>query len=139
MGGTDERFFHKSIFGSPGSPEYKRIYGELEIEGFDVNFNKSQITQSRDLEWLLEEIAKEIKQQPENILVQARKYRLKTETEFSNIAAHVSKTLGKEDKEILKAVVEEQTTEESEVTVHEGKAKNKQLFLGIDQSYFLYQ
>lgn len=136
MGGTDERFFHKSIFGSPGSPEYKRIYGELEIEGFDVNFNKSQITQSRDLEWLLEEIAKEIKQQPENILVQARKYRLKTETEFSNIAAHVSKTLGKEDKEILKTVVEDQAIEESKVIVHEEKAKDKQLFLGIDSLTF---
>ncbi|MDD7438197.1 MAG: ATP-binding protein [Bacteroidales bacterium] len=136
MGGTDERFFHKSIFGSPGSPEYKRVYGELEIEGFDVNFNKSQITQSRDLEWLLEEIGKEIKQQPENILVQARKYRLKTETEFSDIVNHASKTLGKEDKEILKTVVEEQAIEETGAIVPEEKPKDEQLVRGIDSLAF---
>lgn len=112
MGATDERFFHKSIFGSVGSPEYKRLYGELEIEGFDVNFNKSQITQSKDLEWLLEEIAREIKSKPENIIVQANKYRQRSKQEIASIAAQVSTSLKKEDKAPLKLAMVTPSKEE---------------------------
>lgn len=37
----DEKYRPKILSGEEGSPRYKRIFGELEIEGFDVSFTKS--------------------------------------------------------------------------------------------------
>lgn len=37
----DEKFRPKILSGEEGSPRYKRIFGELELEGFDVSFTKS--------------------------------------------------------------------------------------------------
>lgn len=37
----DEKYRPKILSGEEGSPRYKRIFGELELEGFDVSFTKS--------------------------------------------------------------------------------------------------
>ena len=37
-----------------GSPRYKRIFGELELEGFGVSFNKGSFVEVEDLEALME-------------------------------------------------------------------------------------
>lgn len=37
----DEKYRPKILSGEEGSPRYKRIFGELELDGFDVSFTKS--------------------------------------------------------------------------------------------------
>lgn len=40
VGGGDERYFPTVIFGQSGSFRYRRLFGEIELEGFEVSFNK---------------------------------------------------------------------------------------------------
>ena len=41
VGGGDERYFPTVIFGQSGSFRYRRLFGEIELEGFEVSFNKN--------------------------------------------------------------------------------------------------
>ena len=50
---TDGRYFPKVICSTPGNFRYKRIFGELELEGFDVAFNKNDIQDKDNLEALM--------------------------------------------------------------------------------------
>ena len=49
VGGGDERYFPQVLFGSPGNFRYKRLFGELELEGFEVTFNKNGFRDEEDL------------------------------------------------------------------------------------------
>lgn len=44
----DEKYRPKLLSGNPGSPRYKRIFGELELDGFNVSFNKSSFVEDED-------------------------------------------------------------------------------------------
>jgi hypothetical protein len=57
VGGGDEHFFPKCIFGAAGNFKYKRLFGELELEGFEVSFNKNSFKAEEDLQQLLEDIS----------------------------------------------------------------------------------
>lgn len=46
----DEKYRPTILSGEVGSPRYKRIFGELELEGFDVSFNKGTFLQDEDFE-----------------------------------------------------------------------------------------
>ena len=46
----DEKYRPKELCGEVGSPRYKRIYGELYLEGFDVSFTKNSFQEDDDLE-----------------------------------------------------------------------------------------
>ena len=46
---SDHRFFPK-FMGSLGTFRYKRLFGEIEVEGFNVSFNKNDITERENLE-----------------------------------------------------------------------------------------
>ena len=41
VGGGDERYFPTVIFGQSGSFRYRRLFGEIELEGFEVSFNEN--------------------------------------------------------------------------------------------------
>ena len=72
----DGRYFPKSIFGSsPGTFRYKRIFGELELEGFAVSFNKNDIQDKENLEMLMEALRDELRDRDFDILAQADNYR----------------------------------------------------------------
>jgi len=47
-GSHDEKYKHRLISGSPGSPRDKRIFGELELEGFEVSFEKGKFIGNND-------------------------------------------------------------------------------------------
>lgn len=73
---VNNRYFPKSLCGSVGTFRYKRIFGELELEGFDVTFNKNGIKETEDLEVLMEALREEIHQKNFDLYAQAEDYRL---------------------------------------------------------------
>ena len=52
VGGGDERYFPTVIFGQSGSFRYRRLFGEIELEGFEVSFNKNGFREEEDLYFL---------------------------------------------------------------------------------------
>ncbi|MCL9968285.1 MAG: ATP-binding protein [Aquirufa antheringensis] len=74
-GSFDEKYRPKILCGQPGSPRDKRIFGELELEGFDVSFNKGSFTQTDDLDFILELIKEEISRKDFDLYNQAEKYK----------------------------------------------------------------
>ncbi len=73
---TDGRYFPKSLCGSTGTFRYKRIFGELELEGFAVSFNKNDLQDKENLEALMEALRGEIHTKEFDLYNQAEDYRL---------------------------------------------------------------
>lgn len=76
--GSEEgnRLYPKVLCGNIGSPRYKRLFGELELEGFNVSFNKNEILGKENLEALMEGLKGEIHQPDFDLYAQAEGYRL---------------------------------------------------------------
>ncbi len=65
----------KSLMGSKGMPQDKRVFGELEVKGFNVTFNKNGLAEDEDLEMLINTIAKEqLMVNGYNMLTQAKNF-----------------------------------------------------------------
>ena len=84
----DTKYRPKKLCGDVGSPRYKRIYGELELEGFSVSFTKNSFTQDDDLDAFIEALAFDLqKDESFKIFEQAQKYTsTKTKVEKKNVA-----------------------------------------------------
>ena len=92
IGETDSRrYFPKSLFGSPGNFRYKRLFGELELEGFAVSFNKNDIQDKENLELLMDVLRNEIRNKDPQFFTQADDYRT------DNTAKQVRKLVSKHD------------------------------------------
>ncbi len=89
-GSHDEKYRPKVLCGQIGSPRYKRIFGELELEGFAVSFNKGSFQEQEDLEALMEALQVEISGKDFDLYNQAEKY-IKPKTVESNVK--VAKTI----------------------------------------------
>jgi len=75
-GSHDEKYKTKILSGQSGSPLDKRLFGEFELEGFNVSFDKGSFIEMEDFEELLLEIKKKIvKESSENIFKQGQNYR----------------------------------------------------------------
>lgn len=74
----EERTIGKMIMGQPGSFKYRRVFGELEISGFEVAFGKNQIIDIDQLEALMRGVAGKVVLGGVNMLTQADKYRKKS-------------------------------------------------------------
>ena len=98
VGGGDERYFPQVIFGSPGNFRYKRLFGELELEGFEVTFNKNGFRDEEDLYAFMEALRDELRNDGFNLLGQADNYRQRDREQHSDIAKNVTKALNKESK-----------------------------------------
>ncbi len=72
---TDGRYFPQ-MSSSVGSHRYKRLFGELELEGFNVSFNKNAIQDKDNLEALMDALKGEIRTPEFEIFKQADDYRL---------------------------------------------------------------
>ena len=81
---TDGRYFPKALCGSSGTFRYKRLFGELELEGFNVSFNKNDIQERENLESLMEALRGEIHQKDFDLFAQAEDYRLDVNTKKVN-------------------------------------------------------
>jgi len=75
QGSHDEKYHPSIICGQLGSPRFKRIFGELELKGFKVSFDKGKFTQVDELEELLGYVKKELNNPNFNLLKQGDKYR----------------------------------------------------------------
>ena len=146
----DSKYRPKKLCGEVGSPRYKRIYGELELEGFSVSFTKNAFTQDDDLEVFVEELAKELQKDDSfKIFDQAQKYTpTKTKVEKKAVAHQlvnsiasglskpiviakptvVQKELFEDPKEIKSATGPKPQIETQETPVTVG---DKQFFLSI--------
>ncbi len=84
----DTKFRPKILCGEVGSPRYKRIYGELELEGFTVSFTKNSFTQDDDLDAFIRGLYdKLMKDKSFKLFEQAQKYTpTKTKKEKKEIA-----------------------------------------------------
>lgn len=96
VGGEDDRFFPASIFGSAGNFRYKRLFGELELDGFDVTFNKNGFTDEENLNAFIDALRDELKDPNFNLLSQADNFRVKTKEQNSSIATKIVNTQKKE-------------------------------------------
>jgi hypothetical protein len=72
---TDGHYYSKDISGQSGSPRDKRIFGELELEGFDVTFNKNGLRDKENLEALFKALVSEIHSRDFDLVTQAQNYR----------------------------------------------------------------
>lgn len=77
QGSGEESFKPKEIMGEVGSPEYKRIFGELHLEGFDVSFTKKGIRWDENMDVFLSLLKSDLNQSIFPLLKQAKEYRIK--------------------------------------------------------------
>jgi len=77
VGESSDHLYHPAvIFGSyKNGFRYKRIYGEIEIKGFDASFNKNGFSNMEELESMLEAIKDVLYVQGYSLLKQAENYR----------------------------------------------------------------
>lgn len=96
----DEKYRPKAICGQMGSPRYKRVFGELELEGFAVSFNKGSFQEQDDLDALMEALQAEISAKDFDLYNQAEKY-IKPKTAENNVkvAKNIVSTLKKTTKQ----------------------------------------
>lgn len=141
VGGDEDRFFPNSIFGSPGNFRYKRLFGEIELSGFDVTFNKNGFTDEENLNAFIDALREELRDPDFNLLSQADNYRVKTKEENSKIAEKIIKTQQKEvDKEPLTdkiKKVENASSNRENIAIEEEKISNADT-LGSVEDYFDY-
>ena len=96
IGSHDEKYRPKELCGQIGSPRYKRIFGELELKGFGVSFNKGSFIEVEDLETLIKGIKLEISNKNFDLYGQAEKYiKPKTKEHNANVARKLVKALKK--------------------------------------------
>lgn len=125
-GSHDEKYRPKAISGQIGSPRYKRIFGELELEGFAVSFNKGSFQEQEDLEVLMDALKIEISAKDFDLYAQAQEYRpVKTQDDNVKVAKNIVSNMKKTTKsENLKEKVD---TSLKEISNKSLAIKNEQL------------
>lgn len=74
-GSGDDLFRPKQLSGQVGSHQFKRVFGELELEGFKVDFTKGKFQGDKDFEILLELLQDHCDSDDLPLLRQGRNYR----------------------------------------------------------------
>ena len=97
---SGDKYRPKELCGQEGSPQYKMIYGELDIEGFDVTYSKDQFLGNEQFAEMIKGLAEYIKDDEKlDIFGQAQNYRKGEEgsqTQRSeNIKKRMKNLLGK--------------------------------------------
>ena len=127
----EEKYFPPVLCGQVGSPRYKRIFGEIELEGFDVSFNKNKFTDEDDLYVFMEALKDELTAPEFDLYGQAENYRQRAKEETSKIAKGITSVLKKETKprELTKRVQDaeaksqnSQLAVQSETSIQKAKA-----------------
>jgi hypothetical protein len=93
-GSHDEKFHPKILCGQPGSPRDKRLFGELELSGFNVSFEKGSFVEIEELNSLLELIKIEFQDDKYSILKQGDYFRkVKSSQDKRQLAEKVVKNI----------------------------------------------
>lgn len=56
----DDKYRPYALCGQVGSPQYKRIFGELSVEGFDVSFQKNAFQEDEAFTLFIEDLAEDL-------------------------------------------------------------------------------
>ncbi|MBP5424367.1 MAG: ATP-binding protein [Paludibacteraceae bacterium] len=96
-----QRYFPKCLCGNVGSPRYKRIFGELELEGFKVSFNKNDILDKDNLDALMEGLKGLIHTKDFDLYAQAEGYRLDERKKQAKKLVKKHDTSKKEDRKTI--------------------------------------
>ncbi len=80
-GSFDEGFRPDFIFGSPNSYRYQRVFGELHLDGFSVNFTKKGVQWDENLDIFLHVLKDDISSKEFPLLQQAEQYRVRATVE----------------------------------------------------------
>ena len=97
----DDKLRPIELCGQVGSPQYKRIFGELEVEGFDVSFQKNSFQEDEAFSQFIEDISLDLKAKIKKNLIkdifgQAQHYiKDRTVQETKKTAKTVVSTLAK--------------------------------------------
>lgn len=94
--GSEDKYRPKFLCGNDGTPRYKRLFGELELGGFDVSFNKNKFQDDGSLDEFFLMLKDEISAPELDIYGQAENYRIKTKEDNTKLAKQIAKTLKKE-------------------------------------------
>ena len=87
-GSFDNGFRPEFIFGAPNSYRFQRVFGELHLEGFDVNFTKKGIQWDENLDIFLQLLKDDISSKEFPLLQQAENYRQRaSENEYKKTAS----------------------------------------------------
>ena len=111
-----QRYFPKSLCGSVGSPRYKRIFGELELEGFKVSFNKNDILDKDNLDALMEGLKGLIHTKEFDLYAQAEGYRLDERKKQTKKLVKKHDTSKKENRAPIEISTEKIASSEAENT-----------------------
>lgn len=98
----EDKYRPQRLCGQVGSPQYKRIFGELSVDGFNVSFQKNAFQEDEDFAQFIEDLADDIKTKIRrgtypDIFGQAANYiKDKTVSEAKKTAKKVVTTLAQE-------------------------------------------
>lgn len=106
-GSFDNGFRPDFIFGNPNSFRYQRIFGELHLEGFSVNFTKKGVQWDENLDIFLRLLREDIDTKKFPLLKQADNYRVRaTEKEYKSAVKALNETVNDFKKKAPQAVEE---------------------------------
>jgi hypothetical protein len=107
QGSYNEGFRPDFIFGASNSYRYQRIFGELHLEGFDVNFTKKGIHWDENLEVFLRLLKDDISHDDFPLFQQAEQYRVRaSEKEYKAAKKALDETVDDFAKKAPKAVAD---------------------------------
>ena len=140
VGGGEERYFPSVIFGQVGSFRYRRIFGELELEGFEVTFNKNGFRDEDNLYALMEALRDELRSDNFNLLAQADNYRQRSREEYVKISKDIKKKLDKQvkPKDLTRQIqdVENKTSNKEFVKQEERKVQDAKTIDSHTEDFF---
>lgn len=112
----DEKYRPKILSGEEGSPRYKRIFGELELDGFDVSFTKSSFQDDDEFASFIEIMRDDmIKDKSIDLFGQAQNYtKPKSQADKKRAAQQLVKTIVDE---ISKPIVIPEDAQELDVEI----------------------
>lgn len=112
----DEKYRPKILSGEEGSPRYKRIFGELELDGFDVSFTKSSFQDDDEFATFIEIMRDDmIKDKSIDLFGQAQNYtKPKSQADKKRAAQQLVKTIVDE---ISKPIVIPEDAQELDVEI----------------------
>jgi hypothetical protein len=149
-GTYDKGFRPEKIFGNPNSFRYQRIFGELHLEGFSVNFTKKGIQWDDNLDIFLDLLKDDINHERFPLLQQAEKYRVRaTDSEYKKAKKALNETVDDLEKKAPQAIAdvvntppdeqpEQKKLKPTEKTIHrdfEIKVKSTTWKISIELSY----
>jgi Histidine kinase-, DNA gyrase B-, and HSP90-like ATPase len=110
-GSADEGYRPEYIFGKSNSFTYQRLYGELQLEGFEVSHTKDGFRWDENEEAFLEFLREKLDEKPLPLLDQAEGYRAKPKADELKKAAVLAagRTAGAMEREVP-PVIEDQLT-----------------------------